>query len=79
MWTNMARTVTWIRTFETAVPRRFDAYMIYSEQRRRVVDYLARINTWQWISICRSMNAGAFSSVREHSVSTKNQSDLAFP
>jgi len=33
-------TVTWIRTFETAVPRRFDAYMIYSEQRRRVVDYL---------------------------------------
>ena len=37
-------TVTWIRTFETAkrsVPqRRFDAYMIYSKQRGRIVDYL---------------------------------------
>ena len=33
-------TVTWIRTFQTKVPRRFDAYMIFSEQRRRVVDYL---------------------------------------
>ena len=37
-------TVTWIRTFATtrgAVPqRRFDAYMIYSQQRGRIVDYL---------------------------------------
>ncbi len=33
-------TVTWIRNFETRTPRRFDAYMIYSEQRHRVVDYL---------------------------------------
>jgi hypothetical protein len=37
-------TVTWIRTFETAkgaaMQRRFDAYMIYSEQRGRIVDYL---------------------------------------
>jgi hypothetical protein len=33
-------TVTWLRTFETQRPRRFDAYMIYSERRRRVVDYL---------------------------------------
>lgn len=33
-------TVTWIRTFEAKVPRRFDAYMIYSEQRGRIVDYL---------------------------------------
>lgn len=34
-------TVTWVRTFE--LPRgirRFDATMIYSEQRRRIVDYL---------------------------------------
>lgn len=33
-------TVTWLRTFETRRRRRFDAYMIYSEQRQRVVDYL---------------------------------------
>lgn len=33
-------TVTWIRTFQTRRPRRFDAYMIHSATRRRVVDYL---------------------------------------
>ena len=33
-------TVTWVRTFGTRRPRRFDAYMIYSEKRRRIVDYL---------------------------------------
>ncbi len=33
-------TVTWIRTFQTKRKRRFDAYMIYSEQRGRIVDYL---------------------------------------
>ncbi|WP_417386653.1 DUF4166 domain-containing protein [Gimesia sp.] len=33
-------TVTWVRTFESRKRRRFDAYMIYSEQRNRIVDYL---------------------------------------
>ena len=33
-------TVTWIRTFQTKRVRRFDAYMIYSEQRGCIVDYL---------------------------------------
>jgi hypothetical protein len=33
-------TITWIRTFHTKRPRRFDAYMIYSEQRQCIVDYL---------------------------------------
>jgi hypothetical protein len=33
-------TVTWIRQFEIGKARRFDAYMIYSEQRKRIVDYL---------------------------------------
>jgi hypothetical protein len=37
-------TVTWIRTFETANhgigQRRFDAYMIFSKQRGKIVDYL---------------------------------------
>lgn len=33
-------TVTWIRTFQTRRIRRFDAYMIHSEQRGKIVDYL---------------------------------------
>ena len=33
-------TVTWIRTFQSRRTRRFDAYMIYSEAHRRIVDYL---------------------------------------
>ena len=33
-------TVTWIRRFQTGRGRRFDAYMIYSEQRGLIVDYL---------------------------------------
>jgi hypothetical protein len=33
-------TVSWIRTFDTRRTRRFDAYMIYSEERRGIVDYL---------------------------------------
>ncbi|QGJ70937.1 DUF4166 domain-containing protein [Planctomycetales bacterium 10988] len=33
-------TVTWIRTFENDKRRRFDAYMIYSPQRKCIVDYL---------------------------------------
>ena len=33
-------TVTWLRTFHTDRTRRFDAYMIFSKERGRVVDYL---------------------------------------
>lgn len=33
-------TVTWLRTFHAGRTRRFDAYMIYSEARRGIVDYL---------------------------------------
>ena len=33
-------TVTWVRTFATRKQRRFDAYMIYSEERNCIVDYL---------------------------------------
>ena len=33
-------TVTWVRTFESRRQRRFDAYMIYSAARGRIVDYL---------------------------------------
>ena len=33
-------TVTWIRDFATRTPRRFDAYMLHSESRGLIVDYL---------------------------------------
>ncbi len=33
-------TVSWIRTFQSCRTRRFDAYMIYSNARGRIVDYL---------------------------------------
>ena len=33
-------TVTWVRTFESRRTRRFDAYMIYSEARNCIVDFL---------------------------------------
>lgn len=33
-------TVTWLRMFKTRKVRHFDAYMIYSEHRRKIVDYL---------------------------------------
>lgn len=33
-------TVTWLRTFATMRSRRFDAYMIYSSARGKIVDYL---------------------------------------
>jgi hypothetical protein len=33
-------TITWIRRFAGVRGRRFDAYMIYSHARRRIVDYL---------------------------------------
>lgn len=35
-------TVTWQRTFQLPRERRFDAAMIYSEERDRIVDYLGR-------------------------------------
>ena len=33
-------TVTWVRSFATSRTRRFDAYMVYSEERDCIVDYL---------------------------------------
>lgn len=33
-------TVTWVRTFEMSKLRRFDAYMVYSEDRECIVDYM---------------------------------------
>ena len=33
-------TISWVRTFASTRTRRFDAYMIYSDRRGRIVDYL---------------------------------------
>jgi uncharacterized protein DUF4166 len=33
-------TVSWVRTFKTKKKRRFDAYMVFSEERGCIVDYL---------------------------------------
>lgn len=33
-------TVSWVRTFATKRKRRFDAYMIFSEERGCIIDYL---------------------------------------
>lgn len=49
-------TVTWIRRFAGHVPRRFDATMIFSEQRRRIVDYLG---THQHLAVDLDLRADA--------------------
>lgn len=48
-------TVTWVRNFETRTPRRFDAYMIYSEARGRIVDYLG---THQHLAVDLDLSVG---------------------
>lgn len=48
-------TVTWIRNFSTNTPRRFDAYMIYSQQRERIVDYLG---THQHLAVDIDLSVG---------------------
>jgi len=50
-------TVSWVRTFETTKRRRFDAYMIWSEQRGRIVDYLG---THQHLAVdCEVASSGS--------------------
>ncbi len=48
-------TITWIRTFHAKRLRRFDAYMIYSEQRQRIVDYLG---THQHLAVDIELSVG---------------------
>ena len=54
-------TVTWVRTFRTKRPRRFDAYMIYSEERQKIVDYLG---THQHLAVDIDMKVDANGGVR---------------
>jgi hypothetical protein len=72
-------TVTWIRNFATRKPRRFDAYMIFSQQRGRIVDTSAHTSTSPSISIYLSMNEADFASGLVRSVSTRVGSISIFP
>lgn len=54
-------TVTWLRTFFTSRVRRFDAYMIYSERRGRLVDYLG---THQHLAVDIDLRASARGGLR---------------
>jgi hypothetical protein len=46
-------TVSWVRTFETTKRRRFDAYIIWSEQRAGSWTTWERISTWRSTSTRR--------------------------
>jgi hypothetical protein len=54
-------TVTWIRTFRTRRSRRFDAYMIYSDKRGCIVDYLG---THQHLAVDLSLSVDARGGLR---------------
>jgi Domain of unknown function (DUF4166) len=54
-------TVTWIRAFHTNRQRRFDAYMIYSEKRGCIVDYLG---THQHLAVDLELSVAANGGLR---------------
>ena len=54
-------TVTWVRTFSARKRRRFDAYMIYSEERGCIVDYLG---THQHLAVDLELGVTADGSLR---------------
>jgi hypothetical protein len=54
-------TVTWVRTFATSKRRRFDAYMVYSEERGCIVDYLG---THQHLAVDIEMTVDAKGGLR---------------
>lgn len=54
-------TVTWVRTFRTGKQRRFDAYMIWSEERGCIVDYLG---THQHLAVDLEMSVAENGGVR---------------
>jgi len=72
-------TVTWIRTFQTRRPRRFDAYMIHSRQRGKIVDYLG---THQYLAVDLDLTVderAACDCAPESSASMREPSPSAFP
>ncbi len=54
-------TVTWVRTFDTIKVRRFDAYMVYSEERGCIVDYLG---THQHLAVDLELSVAANGGLR---------------
>lgn len=54
-------TMTWIRTFRGPKKRRFDAYMVYSDERGRIVDYLG---THQHLAVDIDMSVSDVGGVR---------------
>lgn len=70
-------TVTWVRTFTTKRVRRFDAYMIYSEERGCVVDYLG---THQHLAVDIELSVAANGGLRLRSGAQRfYEGPVAFP
>ncbi len=57
-------TVTWVRSFQTRRPRRFDAYMIHSHERGKIVDYLG---THQHLAVDIDLSVDERGGLRLHS------------
>lgn len=70
-------TVTWVRTFDTRKRRRFDAYMIYSEQRGCIVDYLG---THQHLAVDLELSVAPHEGLRLRSGAQRfYEGPVAFP
>jgi hypothetical protein len=70
-------TVTWVRTFRANRQRRFDAYMIYSEQRSCIIDYLG---THQHLAVDIELRAAPNGGLRLRSGAQRfYEGPIAFP
>jgi hypothetical protein len=67
-------TVTWVRTFTTKKVRRFDAYMIYSEKRGCIIDYLG---THQHLAVDLELSVDANGGLRLRSGAQRFYEGLA--
>ena len=54
-------TVTWVRTFQTSKVRRFDAYMIFDEERGCIIDYFG---THQHLAVELAISVESYGGVR---------------
>ena len=61
-------TVTWVRTFKASRTRRFDAYMIWSEKRGCIVDYLG---THQHLAVDLELSVAGNGGVRIRSTAQR--------
>ena len=70
-------TVSWIRTFAARKQRRFDAYMIYSEERGCIVDYLG---THQHLAVDLELSVASNGGLRLRSGAQRfYEGPVAFP